>query len=128
MREVVEGLEKAARSRSRERIIRQFINYFKRFLTPENLKEAISRNIDLTSLIYDTYGLTSPDVLPIFRTVMRMYWDEFEEVVTNVPRLFKALMMNPGCKGILDTPQGINYLNEQCEKIYKYTYHLVWET
>jgi hypothetical protein len=106
--------------------VRQFLDYFKQYLTPENLQTAISQNLDLTNLIYNHYGLLTPQILPLFRAAMRLYWDIFEEAVTNVPRLRQALMKNPKCRQILQTPEAIKYINEQCERLYTVTYNIVW--
>jgi hypothetical protein len=57
---------------------------------------------------------------------MRLYWPEFEEAITNVPRIYALLMKNPENIPILQTPQAIQYLNTQCENFYLQTYETVW--
>ncbi len=119
-------LRKALKSKNPEKLIKQLVSHFTRYLNKENLEKAVTQNIDITSTIYNRYALTNPAILPLFKAVMRLYWPEFEEAITNVPRIYATLMKNPENRQILQTPQAIRYLNEQCEKFYTYTYHVVW--
>lgn len=108
-------------------MIKQLASYFLQYLTPENLKTAIEQNIDITATIYNHYGLTNPIILPIFRAAMRLYWNEFETFITNVPRLYQLLMKDPRNKPILETDKAKQYLNQQMENFYLTTYQIVWE-
>jgi len=123
---VAAQLRKALKSKNPEKLVKQLVSHFTRYLNKENLEKAVTQNIDITSTIYNRYALTNPAILPLFKAVMRLYWPEFEEAITNVPRIYATLMKNPENRQILQTPQAIRYLNEQCEKFYTYTYHVVW--
>jgi len=125
---VKKQLEKGLKEKNPEKVIKQLAAYFLQYLTPENLKTAIEQNIDITATIYNHYGLTTPIVFPVFKAAMKLYWPEFEEFATNVPRLYQLLIKNPKCKPILETDKAKQYLNEQMERFYTTTYHLVWET
>lgn len=57
---------------------------------------------------------------------MRLYWPEFEEAITNVPKIYALLMKNPENIPILQTPQAIEYLNRECENFYLRMYDLIW--
>jgi glutamate racemase len=122
----VKQLRKALQSKNPEKLVRQLIGYFVGYLNKENLQTAINENIDLFALVCNHYNLTNPTILPIFKAAMRLYWPEFEEAITNVPRIYALLMKNPENIPILQTPQAIQYLNTQCENFYLQTYEIVW--
>ncbi|MEM2549851.1 MAG: hypothetical protein QW689_05460 [Nitrososphaerota archaeon] len=119
-------LEKGLRAKNPEQVIKQLASYFLQYLTPENLQAAIEQNMDITSAIYNHYGLTHPVILPVFRAAMRLYWREFEEFITNVPRLYQLLAKDPRNRPILETDRAKQYLNQQCENFYLTTYQIVW--
>jgi hypothetical protein len=123
---VMKELEKAARSRDPRRVVRRLVNAFIGYLTPENVERAVRENLDLFDLVVTQYRLADPSVLPLFKAAMRMYWPEFEEAVTNVPRLYDLIKRRLGDAPIASSPEFINYLNSQCESFYKKMYQLVW--
>ena len=96
----------------------------KTLATPENLKQAVENNTDLTKLMFNHYHLHI--LTPILKLVLQAYWNEIEESITNVPKIYSILAENPENKKILDTPQARKYLNQQMEKLYNTLYHIAW--
>jgi hypothetical protein len=108
--------------------VRQLAAFLTSYLSKENLETAVAENVDLTAVIFNHFGLNNPNILPLFKTVMRAYWDIFEQAVTDVPRLYTMLKKKLGNDPILMAPETINYLNTQAEHLYSVFYALVWES
>jgi glutamate racemase len=108
--------------------VRQLATFLAGYLTPENLQEAVNKNLDLFTLVCNHYDLLNPQILPLFKSAMRLYWDLFEEATTDVPRLYKVLRKKFGNHPVLLSPQTINYLNNESERLYKKMYQLVWQS
>ncbi|MEM1522258.1 MAG: hypothetical protein QXU69_04490 [Thermofilaceae archaeon] len=121
-----EALEEALRARDRRKVVEKLISRLLGSLSPEGLRRAIEEGLDVVSLIYNHYGLASPALLPLFRAVMRMYWREFEEVATDVEKVYRILSKRPELREVLESEEAKRYLNKQVENLYRTTYRLVW--
>ena len=126
MEQVEKVLKRALRAKDRRKVIADFVKYGFSQVTPEGFREAVESDLDLAELIISRYNLTSPAILPLFRAVMRLYWPEFEEVVTNVPAIYSLLSKDPEMMKVLEDDKAKDYLNRQCENLYKRMYELVW--
>jgi len=94
--------------------------------TPENLKKAVEENLNLTKLMFNHYHLGNNLIQPILKLAIQAYWNEIEETITNVPKIYSILAENPENKKILDTPQARKYLNQQMEELYSTLYSIAW--
>lgn len=124
--QIMKEIEKAMRSRDPKRVVKRLVDAFIGYLTPENVERAVRENLDLFDLIVSRYRLTDPSILPHFKVAMRMYWPEFEEVVTDVPRIYNLIRRRLGDHPITSSPEFVDYLNRQAEGLYKRMYALVW--
>lgn len=124
--DLIKELDRFIRHRDPRRAVKRLVSAFIGYLTPENLERAVRENLDLFDLLVSRYRLTDPSVLPYFRAAMRLYWQEFEEVVTDVPRIYGLLRRRLGDHPILSAPEFVNYLNSQAESLYRKMYALVW--
>jgi hypothetical protein len=95
--------------------------------TPENLRQAVENNTDMTKLLFNHWHLSNPMIQPILKLVLQAYWNEIEQAVTNVPKIYSILASaNPENRKILETPQARKYLNRQCEQLYGELYRIAW--
>lgn len=122
-------LERALKARNRERVAKKFIKWmFTNILTSENIVEAFQRRLDLTEVLRGSCYLDSPVIQPLAKMVMRLYWREIEDVVCNVGKIYELLLrLAPEHANLLSSNEGIEYLNEQCQKLYDYLYSYAWE-
>jgi len=100
---------------------------FTTFVNESNLQYAIDQDLDILTLALNHYGLSHSSLTPTFRTVLKIYWDEIEALLTNVSRVHRIISKKPRCATILDTPRGRSYLNRCCESTYARLYSFTWE-
>lgn len=111
-----------------ERQVENFIQWtLQNFITEKNLGYAIENDLDILTLALNHYGLGHGDLTPLFKIVMKMYWDEAESYLTNVSKVLSLLSKKPKCAEILDTEKGRDYLNRCCRTTYDRLYTFIWE-
>jgi len=128
LEEVRSQLEKALKARNKEKAAKKFIEWmFKNILTPDNIAEAIQSKIDLTITLRENCYLDNELIQPIVKMVIRLYWKEIEDVLCNVDKVYELLLkIAPEHSETISSNEGINYLNEQCQKLYDYLYNYAW--
>lgn len=110
-----------------ERQVENFIEWtLQSFVTEKNLRYALENDLDILTLALNHYGLGHGDLTPLFRIVMKMYWDEAESYLTNVSKVLSLLSKKPKCAEILDTERGRDYLNRCCRSTYNRLYDFIW--
>lgn len=127
-RRVVESLQKVINARKPSALIEQFINWtLTNYVNVENLNYAIQNNADILLLAFNHAHLGHPLVAPAFRLVLQMYFTEFVEYyIGDATRIYEILSRKKEVKEILDTPQGIDYLNRCCKFSYEALYNFCW--
>jgi hypothetical protein len=128
LEEVRSQLEKALKARNKEKVAKKFIEWmFKNILTPDNIVEAIQSKMDLTITLRENCYLDNELIQPIAKMVMRLYWKEIEDVLCNVDKVYELLLkIASEHSETISSNEGINYLNQQCERLYNYLYTFVW--
>lgn len=127
--EVQRQLEKALKAKDRHKIANQFIDYLLSYLIkPENLEAAVKNNVELTTVLFNHCHLSNPLIFPLFKLAVKLYWNEIEEYLTNVPKIYSLLAQNPSNTPILEKPETKKYLNTQITKLYQTLYMLAWWT
>ena len=98
------------------------------FVTQGNLQYAIENDLDILTLALNHYGLGHSSITPSLRTVLKLYWDEVEPLLTDASKIYSIIISKrPECKKILDTPKGRNYLNRCCQETYNKLYEFTWK-
>jgi len=112
---------------SDERVVKTVLSWGLSKVTKENLEWAIRENVDLITLAFNHYHLGNPMIKPLFKLVLKVYWNPIEEYLTDVNKIYAVIVKNkPDCKEILDTPEGRDYLNRLVDAAYNYLYELAW--
>jgi hypothetical protein len=96
------------------------------FVTEENLRHAIETQADILTLALNHFGLGHSSATPLLRLALTIYWKEVEKLLTNPEKIRRILSKKPGCANLLQTPEGITYLNTICEHSYNTLYDFVW--
>jgi hypothetical protein len=106
---------------------RDFVNWaVSTWLTRKNLQKAVDEDLDILKLALNHYGLGHHVLTPLFRMVLRNYWNEIEELLINPENVYEIIAEKPECKEIIDTKEGIEYLNRMCINSYDSLYNFVW--
>ena len=126
---VAQSLEKLINTRKPNALVERFIRWaITNYVTAENMQNAINENIDILQVSLNHFHLGSPIVAPLFRLALQMFWTEFvENYIADVSKIYGILAEIPDVKPILDTPEGIDYLNRCCKTTYDSLYTFVWE-
>ena len=96
------------------------------YVTEDGIRYAMDNNLDLLTLALNHYGLGHSAVTPLFRIAMRNYWTDVENILTDANKLLRIVSKKPECARLLNTPQGIDYLNRCCTASYQNLYNFVW--
>ena len=96
------------------------------YVTEEGIRYAMDNNLDLLTLALNHYGLGHSAATPLFRMVMRNYWSEVEILLTDANKVLRIVSKKPECARLLQTPEGIDYLNRCCVTSYTNLYNFVW--
>ena len=108
--------------------IGQFIAWsFDKFVNEESLNYAIDNDLDIITLALNHYALGHSQVTPVFKSAVKMYWNEVESYLTDVEKIFKIIEQKPGCAKIINTDKGRSYLNRCCKATYNQLFSLIWE-
>jgi hypothetical protein len=128
LEEVRKKLEKALKARNKEKVVKSFVKWLlSNVITSENIVEAIQNNRDLAELLRENCYLENDVIKPLAKMLMRVYWPEIEDVICNVQKIYELLLkIAPQHSNIISSEKGINYLNEQCAKLYDYLYSYTW--
>ena len=128
LEEVRKKLEKALRARNKEKVVKGFVKWLlSNIITSENIVEAIQSNMDLAEILRENCYLENDVIRPLAKMLMRVYWPEIEDVICNVQKIYELLLkIAPQHSDIISSEKGINYLNEQCAKLYDYLYDYTW--
>ncbi len=106
---------------------RLFIGWcLNQWITPENLQEAIETDLDIITLSLNHLGLGHSLISPLLRLVFKRHWTEVEDMLTEPQNVYDIVVSKPGCREILATPRGIDYMNRCCESAYSDIYTFVW--
>ncbi len=106
---------------------RLFIGWcLNQWITPENLQEAIETDLDIITLSLNHLGLGHSLISPLLRLVFKRHWTEVEDMLTEPQNVYDIVISKPGCREILATPRGIDYMNRCCESAYSDIYTFVW--
>ena len=106
---------------------RLFIGWcLNQWITPENLQEAIETDLDIITLSLNHLGLGHSLISPLLRLVFKRHWTEVEDMLTEPQNVYDIVVSKPGCREILATPTGIDYMNRCCESAYSDIYTFVW--
>lgn len=110
-----------------EKQAEQFIQWtLKNFITEKNLRYALDNDLDILTLALNHYGIGHGQLTPLFKMVMKVYWDEAESYLTNVSKVLALLSEKPKCAAILNTVKGRDYLNRCCRTTYDRLYDFIW--
>jgi len=128
-RKVAKSLQQLVEARKPDALIDRFMRWaLNNYVNAENLRNAISSNIDILFLSLNHFHLGHPLVSPIFRLALQMFWAQFiETYIADATKIYNILAQKPECKAILDTPEGIDYLNRCCKASYESLYAFTWE-
>jgi len=128
-RKVATSLQQLLEARKPNALIDRFIRWcLTNYVTQENLQNALHDNADILALSLNHFHLGHPLVAPVFRLALQMFWTEFiETYIADATKIYAILSQKPECKAILDTPQGIDYLNRCCKTSYESLYEFAWE-
>jgi len=97
-------------------------------IEPEWIIKAINENLDPYDLIFNHFSsyLKNPYYRFVVKFAMRKYWKWVEHYLCDVKNLYDLLSKNEEIKKILDTKEGIEWLNRSCVNAYKKLYKWVW--
>lgn len=125
---VRESIGRALEARDPVRVVQRWVERaIASYVTPENLRWAISNNVDILSLALNHYHLGHPAVFPGFQLLLKMAWEGYvEPLLTSVPRVYAIIASNPANKQILDSPEGMRYLHGACESCYRRLHQLAF--
>jgi len=128
-RKVAKSLQQLIEARKPDALIDRFLRWaLNNYVNEENLKNAISSNVDILYLSLNHFHLGHPLVAPIFRLALQMFWAQFiETYIADAPKIYNILAQKREVKAILDTPEGIDYLNRCCKASYETLYNFAWE-
>ena len=97
-------------------------------IDPEDLKNAIENNENLVVLFFNHYKLADYRVRPIARRILKIFWEDLEDYLTNPIKVLEFLCKaNPKLKPILITKRSIEWLNQNCENLYRAFYNYVFK-
>lgn len=114
---------------SSSKVMENFITWsLSSFVNKKNLTQAIDEELDILTLALNHYGLSHSRITPLFNFTMKMFWNEVENYLTDVSKVFDVLCRKPKCASILDTERGRDYLNRCCKSAYDQLYDFVWES
>jgi len=99
----------------------------KAFINEENLRNAIDKRIDIITLALNHYGIGHSTITPLVRIALRLYWEEIEGYLINPQKIREVISSKSGCRQLLNTNKGIEYLNWCCKNAYDKLYRLAWE-
>ena len=104
----------------------KLLNYL-RNLNPEQVREAIARNIDLSEVIFQHFRLNEYAVKPVATFFLRTHWDELEPYLTNVKKIMSIISENnKEAERLLKTPAGRKWLNWNVKHLYETLYYYAW--
>lgn len=97
-------------------------------IDPEDLKNAIENNENLVVLFFNHYKLADYRVRPIARRLLKMFWNDLEKYLTNPILILEELCKSrPELKPILISKRSIEWLNRNCENLYRAFYNYVFK-
>lgn len=96
------------------------------YVTPTNLRYAIDNDVDIISGAINIYGIKDPLVEPIFKLLVKRNWKTIESYFLDTTKLYTLLMKKPDCYIIINTPEGIDYINHVRTHAYHHLYNFVW--
>lgn len=125
---MAKSLEQLLQTNKPNALVERFIRWaLTNYVTEENLIDAIQKNLDILALSLNHFHLGHPLVAPVFKLALQMFWTEFvENYIADVPKIYKVLSEKQACKVILDTPEGVDYLNRCCKASYESLYTFCW--
>lgn len=99
-----------------------------KLIRKEDLEKAIKNKICVDNILFNHFSpyLESP-LKPIIKTIFRLYWDIVEFFLLN-PKNLRDLIIEckPELKELLESKEGIEWLNKNCKEGYKKTYAYCW--
>lgn len=109
---------------------RKWITKGLRSLKVEDVKQSIQQNSNPSVVLFNHFGqyTMNPLLSPIIKLVLKFYWDEMEEVLTDATKVYNQLIENrPDMKEILDQKKGRRWLNYAVASSYASLYTYVWK-
>jgi len=97
------------------------------WINPERLKKHVEQNVDIVQQTFNDYHIGSPIVAPVARLLFQLCWDAIEPILTDMPKVYNELSLNPKNKEILDTNEGRQYMENTMKKAYDFIYFFTWE-
>jgi len=95
---------------------------------PKDLENAIKNNENLVVLFFNHYKLADYRVRPIARRLLRLFWKDLEKYLTNPILILEELCKSrPELKPILVSKRSIEWLNQNCENLYRSFYNYVFK-
>jgi len=97
-------------------------------IKPEDFEEAMRSKFDPSRLILNHFHsiIEQPKVKPLVQLCLKMYWNEIEDYLTDVRKVYDLLCCNPDLRRLLQKKEARRYLNYACASSYKRLYEWVW--
>jgi len=94
----------------------------------EDFLNAMKSNYDPSKLILNHFHtvIERPEVKPLVQFALKLYWQDIEEYLTNVQKIYDLLCLNPELREVLKKPETKRYLNYAVASAYVRLYEWVW--
>jgi len=125
MSNVVKTLKKVILN---ENFARKLIESGVKQIKPEDFENAMRNKWDPSRLILNHFHniIEQPRIKPLVQFSLKLYWNEIEENLTDVRKIFNILCKNEKLKKILKKKEARRYLNFACAGAYYRLYKWVW--
>jgi hypothetical protein len=125
MDSVITNLEKALNDRNFAiRLLKTAIKQIK----AKDFENAMKNNLDPSRLILNELHtiIERKGVKPLLQIVLRSYWNDIEDILTDVQKVYNLLCLNPELREILKRDEAKRYLNYGVASLYKRLYEWIW--
>ena len=97
-------------------------------IRPEDFLRAMKGGFSPARLIFNHFHeyIENPVLRPIVQTIFKAYWNDIEEYLTDVRKVYNLLWENPKLRPILIKPEAKRYLNYAVAQAYVTIYEFTW--
>ena len=121
--DVLKGLQAIMSRSSAESLGHMFLKNLK----PEDVTDAIQKDLSLTKLCFNDFHLNHQMIKPFVRLILKANFKDIQKLLTDVPAVYAVLAENPRIMPVLNTYKGRVWLNRQCREMYEAMYIYTWK-
>lgn len=96
------------------------------FLSAPHLQQAVDTDADLIRVFSNHFHMEHSLVRPIARFILRAYWHELSDTITNVPKLYNLIADTPEKRQVMNNPKARLWLNRRVGEFYAWIYDYCW--